>query len=73
MNDAEVVEERNRRLRPYGADDIVCKVWTEAVKTALPVVVNGRTMLYENLDIAMDVADTITEGFIARFRQTTDK
>lgn len=64
----------NEVLRAYSADEMVCKVWLAAMEKSLAGVLQAPApnpwfeMVYPRVDVALDMADTITEAFIARFR-----
>ncbi|GEM_PF-4307481 len=70
------MEPVNEVLRAHSADSMVCKVWLAAMESSLTSVLQAPApdpggwfdMAYPRVNIALDMADTITEAFIARFR-----
>ena len=70
------MEPVNEVLRAHNADEMVCKVWLTAMEKSLTGILQAPAqatdgwfeMVYPKLDLALDMADTITEAFIARFR-----
>ncbi|MDR3018681.1 hypothetical protein [Delftia acidovorans] len=70
------MEPVNEVLRAHSADEMVCKVWMAAMEQSLTGILQAPAqatdgwfeMVYPKLDLALDMADTITEAFIARFR-----
>jgi len=70
------MEPVNEVLRAHSTDEMVCKVWLAAMESSLTSVLQAPApdpgvwfdMAYPRVDIALDMADTITEAFIARFR-----
>lgn len=68
------MEPVNEVLRACSADEMVCKVWLAAMEKSLAGVLQAPApnpwfeMVYPRVDVALDMADTITEAFIARFR-----
>ncbi len=70
------MEPVNEVLRAHSADEMVCKVWLEAMEKSLTGILQAPAqatdgwfeMVYPKLDLVLDMADTITEAFIARFR-----
>lgn len=70
------MEPVNEVLRAHSTDEMVCKVWMAAMESSLtsilqvpePAPGSWYEMVYPRLNCALDMADTVTEAFIARFR-----